>query len=114
MSLYTIYGWVKKTLKSYPIQSALILPLALIVLVWIGNSIELYIRNLPPGATNGDWSARIVGDADIIYRNAENIWMGSPNVIRAVILSESQRVVFSHRYGYRGRRDIYNAINLCF
>ena len=84
----------------------------MLVLLWSVNRIDFALRNLPPGATNGRWSARIVGGVPHEPHDLERIIQRNMNVVRVEVLSENRWNIFRFRSGHITYRDIHSVYDV--
>ena len=73
----------------------------------------LNVRDLPRGATNGEWSAQLASGTARSH-DIERLIVWGSNVVRAVIVSEETRQPFMYRRscGYPGYRDSHTVYNI--
>jgi len=92
---------LQKILYAISIRWKKILCMAIIILtliVLINGFITRNFRDLPLGATNGDWSAKAVrtGHPHLFY-SIEHLAERVPNILRVQVISSSDRMLFSAR-----------------
>ena len=100
--LHALPNWLKIVLTSF----------TLVLFIWIFNQIDFCIRNLPPGATNGEWSKMITGDEPSIPHNIESLAERNANVVRAVVLSKRNENVYWYRRGTFVEHDIHSVYQI--